>query len=530
MIMKLQTEAGKLQRKTEAETQRLAELVALEKQVEAKVKEQRGASIRRRSGGVYACDMTSVRNSKRVHVLEVQRADANRKASLLDLQNEKIKVVINGCRKKLVLYDKVYKRLAWELEAIKRDNDELIAASNEVFGAHGEAVRQKKRLDDLNRGEQEECDMICEQAADMVAKQNQARDFVKTVTQKHAERKAENESQNIETHEEEHILKTRLRELKQGAAAYEAHIRTVDKQLLSAEEAFMRLRRVSGLQSTAEVVRAFVANEDENFSLFNFIQQTNDELSRQKEVLEKISRDMVRFQHEKEQKSEHTYAVINSLKSKRSGAEDAIFRTKAEIAEMRLKNIQICTGVSQMFSHIGCSWGAPLSGSNEGDSPRGTEGNARSPTPGGGPPHTAGSAPGGGNALPEAPEGGATLSNVLVYLGVIEQRAAEVVQQFTRMQTRDKNPTMDQFTNPFGPPHPHDDRLSASKQMQTVHRPTIEEAKHDLQSTIHHGEAIRPLSRFELTARVMDSMEFHSESMALPKIGMGRSSVSLPSL
>ena len=45
-----------LQRKTEAETQRLAELVALGKRVEAKIDEERQLKKWR----VYACDMTSV--------------------------------------------------------------------------------------------------------------------------------------------------------------------------------------------------------------------------------------------------------------------------------------------------------------------------------------------------------------------------------------------------------------------------------------------------------------------------------------
>ena len=97
----------------------------------------------------------------------------------------------------------------------------------------------------------------------------------------------------------EHVLKSRLRDLTRGAAAQEAHIRLVDLQLLSAEQAFTRLRKVSGLKSTAAVVAAFVANEDENFSLFNFIQETNDEVTRQQETVEKLQKDMRRFKKEK---------------------------------------------------------------------------------------------------------------------------------------------------------------------------------------------------------------------------------------
>ena len=63
-IMKLQTQATALQRKTDAETQRMQELTALERQVERKIQEQRGDKVRVRSGGVYASKTTSLKATK----------------------------------------------------------------------------------------------------------------------------------------------------------------------------------------------------------------------------------------------------------------------------------------------------------------------------------------------------------------------------------------------------------------------------------------------------------------------------------
>ena len=115
------------------------------------------------------------------------------------------------------------------------------------------------------------------------------------------------------------------------------------------------------------------------FSLFNFIQETNDEVTRQQETVEKLQKDMRRFKKEKEMKSEHAYSIINSLKSKRTNAEDRTYQIKSRLAEARLELLQLCTGVSQMFSHVGCSWeaGETVIGDDGGGATNGGPGNGR---------------------------------------------------------------------------------------------------------------------------------------------------------
>ena len=216
-------------------------------------------------------------------------------------------------------------------------------------------------------------------------------------------------------------------EISKGGGCTRGAIPLHHLQLLTAEQAFTDCA-VSGLQSTTAVVAKFVANEDENFSLFNFIQQTNDEVWQQ-EAVDKIRADMDRFRREKEAKSEHAYEVIHSLKSKRTHAEDRIHQVKSRLAEARLELLQLCTGVSQMFSHIGCSWdvGGDASGnaqSGEGAGGEGGGGDRGAGGPGGGsgiPPGTANSSAtsmsgtGGPGSGIETPEGGAKPNNILIY-------------------------------------------------------------------------------------------------------------------
>ena len=124
--------------------------------------------------------------------------------------------------------------------------------SNESYLALEDAKRQTSRLELINSKEQADCDQLCEEALAMIQRQNEARSFVDEVTKKKAaEKKAQEDAAAVAALEEgggkeqesqEHVLKARLRDLKRGAAAQEAHIRSIDLQLLTAEQA-SRLRK-----------------------------------------------------------------------------------------------------------------------------------------------------------------------------------------------------------------------------------------------------------------------------------------------
>ena len=66
--------------------------------------------------------------------------------------------------------------------------------------------------------------------------------------------------------------------------------------------------------------------------------------------------------------------MIHSLKSKRTHAEDRIHQIKSRLAEARLELLQLCTGVTQMFSHVGCSWDAGNDASGNAQSGEGGDG------------------------------------------------------------------------------------------------------------------------------------------------------------
>ena len=119
------------------------------------------------------------------------------------------------------------------------------------------------------------------------------------------------------TLEEENALRSKLKSLKQNLKNTKLHIKNVDKRLITAEAAFSKLRQISGLETTREIVDLFIMNEDENYSLFNFIQQTKEEVDAENDMLNVILKNQERFQREQNKLSDHEFKVVNDLKMRR---------------------------------------------------------------------------------------------------------------------------------------------------------------------------------------------------------------------
>lgn len=77
------------------------------------------------------------------------------------------------------------------------------------------------------------------------------------------------------------------------------------------EENFKELREVSGLSSTEEIVRTFVKNEDECFSIFNYVQVINQDFDKTIEQSAKLKEEISKYRQEQMDKENARSATFN---------------------------------------------------------------------------------------------------------------------------------------------------------------------------------------------------------------------------
>ena len=77
------------------------------------------------------------------------------------------------------------------------------------------------------------------------------------------------------------------------------------------EEKFKQLREVSGLSSTEDIINTFVKNEDECFSIFNYIQAVNLECDKTIELATKVRQDVDTCKQEQMEAERARSATMN---------------------------------------------------------------------------------------------------------------------------------------------------------------------------------------------------------------------------
>jgi len=100
----------------------------------------------------------------------------------------------------------------------------------------------------------------------------------------------------------------------------EREVIAADQKVASYKANFDRLRTVSGLQSIDDIVAVFIKNEEETFSLFNFIQTVNQETDL---LTEQHARLLTEISNYEEQQISEESGRVATLERERKKVEEA---------------------------------------------------------------------------------------------------------------------------------------------------------------------------------------------------------------
>ena len=243
---------------------------------------------------------------------------------------------------------------------------------------------------------------------------------------------------------------------------------TVDKVRLY-EESFAKIADAFGITDVEEVVSTFLEAEDKNFSLFNYVNNLNSEIEKLEFAISDTKSEIEKFKGQGVSSDTQRKQILRNL-------EERLQRTESKADEyssrydnaMRTIN-QLKTGIHSIFSRIGCA---------------------------------------SGSSVEEILGGVITESNMMQYLGIIEQRSSEILQMYAASQQQLGVTGVDGGGMPaqssgavtkFGEP-PTTTKASAHTRV-TVEPPSLDIAKDGDDSDDEDDE--RPLTRDELQRKTM---------------------------
>ena len=388
-ITKMQDMADLYTRKIEIERRRVEDLDHHLQLSDLKILEQRRAM-----GGIHAAKENSLQVQKQVKVLENKLDKALVQFNEALSSNKVLREEIDNLRRERVAFDNVYKKMEKELHEKKKEMANIIEISNIAYEARDQAQNEMAAL----RAQADKESAAFEAEWRELGKILEADRKMKEMNMRNKLKMAESGSGHQYgemSMDEEAKLRKKVIKGNWHLAKDKTATSLAAQKVESYEEAFQKIQQATGITDIDELVTTFIAAEDQNFSLFNFVNELNQEQ-------EKLEEQMTELNHEIEKYKGAGAADDGVRKKLLQDLEGRLQRTdaKTEQYEQRFQGAMrtinaLKAGITSIFNKIGCSNAAnrELLGDQ-----------------------------------------GVNESNMLAYLGVIEERANDVLKMYAAHQ------------------------------------------------------------------------------------------------
>lgn len=186
-------------------------------------------------------------------------------------------------------------------------------------------------------------------------------------------------------------------------------------KITSYESMFEQLKKMTGVESLEEMVSNYIDHEEEMFSLYNFIQAMNTEIDMVKEATLETEEAVVKFREDQQDQDQQRRSVIDELQQRLTSTLEITRQLVEENAVQQESITQISKKVSSVFFKLQCDQ-MDAKGSQVSKATQRWSSGARPDS-----------------KIALLTSQGVTESNVLDYLGCIEQRAVDIITEYLHL-------------------------------------------------------------------------------------------------
>jgi len=331
-------------RKREKEIQRVRELIVEEKKK------------RKSLGGVVALKSAQKHARKQIVMFEDKLNALHIRSSEAEARIKKTRVEIDAQRRERLAFEKLYASLRLEFKERQRDMAVVLKQSNEAHRARHDACNQLESLKRKNEEEIAEFEEEFARLGAVIEEQIHIYSYVQKSALKRREKELEQRiaAGNLDA-EEEAILKSRLKHLAKELQKQEKKLYATRKDMHSFEEAFEKLYESRKHRDIRRIVDEFVKNEDENFAIFNHIQHISKETDRDEDYLENLKKEMEKHKLELVQHEGHRERILSELRNKLGKTTFQLDHMNEVVSEKQARVDELCEATEHLFFVIGCS-------------------------------------------------------------------------------------------------------------------------------------------------------------------------------
>ena len=155
--------------------------------------------------------------------------------------------------------------------------------------------------------------------------------------------------------EDEQKLKKKVLKGNWGIAKDKASIHASMEKVQSYEEAFAKIQAATGISDIDELVTTFINAEDQNFALFNYVNELNAECEKLEEQIADIKAEIEKYKGQGLNTDNQRKKILKDLEERlaKTEAKADQYDKKYEAAMRTVNALKV--GVQSIFSKIGCN-------------------------------------------------------------------------------------------------------------------------------------------------------------------------------
>lgn len=486
-------EADRLDRLITDETKQAAHL---DEQILAhrhKVSDQRKSM-----GGVNAARENQAMVQKQIRILENRLDQALVKFNEALAKNKSLREAIDDLRRERVVFDNIYRKLERELHEKKKQMANVIELSNLSYEQRDNYQMEIAAIEQSNRKEQDdfeaqmlELGRLLDQELRLPAPGTSSQKSLLTAGLDTGALLGSTGASGASGGEASPLGRSAKRKSTRGTlnalsrdSKEKQELQIGEERVQNFEEAFNRIKAATGISAIDELVRMFIKNEDQNFSLFNYVNEQTNEIEKLSEQVQALQDEQAKYTQESgEDVTQHKQLVLE-LERRLEATEAQAVKLEAKCDTYQSVLDQLKKSIASTFSKTRCEERAVA----------------------------------GGDVV--LADSSVTEANMLPYLAIIEEQCNSIIVDYVAVKARqNKHAAQAAASTAADQPPPVDQATQAAKasvlglgpttpmgqDLIHVNPPKLEDYSSSDEDDDDDDDA-RPLTRDELKAKTLNRM------------------------
>lgn len=300
----------------------------MEEQIQ--VMRQKVLHQRRAMGGINASKENIQMIQKQIRILENRLEKALVKFNEAISHNKSLRDTIDDLRRERVVYENIYRKMERELQDRKQQMAEIIELSNQSYEQRDTYQMEIAAIEQANRKEQDDFEEQMVELGRMLEAELRL-PTPGTTTRRGTARQMPGAGDSSTNSADTLGFSKSKGTASSKMPGDHSHIDRVQ----NFEEAFNKIKAATGITDIEELVRTFIKNEDHNFSLFNYVNEQNNEIEKYEEQIQLLKDDERKFAQESGEDVHQHKQILKELEAKLQSSE-----SMAEKYEVRSQDLQ----------------------------------------------------------------------------------------------------------------------------------------------------------------------------------------------